>query len=54
MAVAVVRANRLLLIRFLLQPLQAAVLFVQVRQHNGVRLQVFQVISGVPVQPHNV
>ena len=45
---------RLLLIRILLQPLQAAVLFVQVRPHNGVHRQVFQVTCGVLVQPRNV
>ena len=54
MAVQAVRANRLLLIRFLLQPLRAMALSVQVRPLNGVRLQDFQVIYGTRVQPHNV
>ena len=54
MAAPAVRANHLLLIRFLLPLLQAAVLFVQVRPHNGVHLQDFQVTYGVQVQPRNV
>ena len=43
-----------LLMRIHLQLLQAAVQFVQVRPHNGVHLQGFQVTCGAPEQPRNV